>query len=220
MKKYTILSSAVASCLAAALQVSAQPTPITSSNPDFQDTATSSTQLNVGGRNSITGIFNIETDSGSITIGSDFSDAGAVYNDETGFNPLSETVVSGTINIWLKTTTGDTAEYTVNIDDPATGSILGPDNGKIQYDFGSGDLSGTAIASLNADGELSYTISNGGRGSGYTDFTVEDIVLQAFTTPDPAPDTSSAALMLSVGVAALGLAKRKLAARVARTDLA
>ena len=199
----------MAGCLAAALQVSAQPTPITSPNPDFQDTATSSTRLNVGGGNSITGTFNIETDSGSITIGSDFSDAGTVYNDETGFNPASETAISGTMNLWLKTTTGDTAEYTVNIDNPTTGSILGPDNGKVLYDFGSGDLSGTAIASLNSNGELNYTISNGGKGNGYTDFTVEDIVLQVVTA-DPAPDSSSTALLLGGGMAALCFLKRKM----------
>jgi opacity protein-like surface antigen len=195
--------------LLAANAANATPTPITSANPDFQDTATSSTRLNVGGGNSITGIFNIETDTGGVTIGSDFSDAGAVYNDETGFNTATETVVSGTMNLWLKTTTGDTAEFSVNIDDPTNGSISGPDNGKIQYDFGSGDLSGTAIASLNSDGELSYTISNGGMGDGYTDFTVEDIVLQVVTT-DPVPDSSSTVLLLGAVLTGIGFLRRKL----------
>jgi hypothetical protein len=112
------------------------------------------------------------------------------------------------MNLWLKTTVGDTVEFTVNIDNPTTGSILGPDNGKIQFDFGSGDLSGSAIASLNSDGQLTYTISNGGRGDGYTDFTVEDIVLQVDTT---VPDSGSTVLLLGGVMAALGVIKRRTA---------
>jgi hypothetical protein len=207
MNKLSALSTMAVTCLAA-LRVAAQPAPITSPIPDFQDTATSSTVLTVGGANSITGTFNIETDTGSITIGPDFSDAGAVYHDETGFNPALETAISGTMNLWLKTTVGDTVEFTVNIDNPTTGSILGPDNGKIQFDFGSGDLSGSAIASLNSDGQLTYTISNGGRGDGYTDFTVEDIVLQVDTT---VPDSGSTVLLLGGVMAALGVIKRRTA---------
>jgi protein with PEP-CTERM/exosortase system signal len=195
--------------LLAANAANATPTPITSANPDFQDTATSSTRLNVGGGNSISGTFNIENDAGSLTIGSDFSDAGTVYNDETGFNPAAETVVSGTMNLWLKTTTGSIAEFSVNIDSPETGSINGPNNGEIQYDFGSGDLSGTAIASLNSDGELSWSITNGGKGDGYTDFTVEDIVLQVVTT-DPVPDSSSTVLLLGAVLTGIGFLRRKL----------
>jgi len=199
-----------AGLILAANGANATPTPITSANPDFQDTATSVVRLNVGGGNSIAGTFNIETDTGGLTIGSDFSDAGTVFNDETGFNPALETAVSGTLNLWIKTTTGDIAEYSVNIDDPTTGQIDGPDNGKIQYDFGSGDLSGAAIASLNSDGELSWSITNGGMGSGYTDFTVEDIVLQVVTT-DPVPDSSSTVLLLGAVLTGIGLVRRKLA---------
>lgn len=186
-------------------RIIAQPSPITSPNPWFQDTATSSMRLNVGGKNSISGTFNIESDSGSVTIGTAFSDAGAVFNDETGFVPGSETAISGTMNLWLKTTTGSTAEFSVNIDDPATGTLFGPNNGKVQFDFGSGDLSGTALASLNSDGQLSYTISNGGVGSGYTDFTVEDIVLQV----DTVSDSASTALLLGGVLSGFWFLKRK-----------
>ena len=214
MKKHLILSSAVAFCLAATLQVSAQPTPITSPNPDFQDTATSSTRLDVGSTATITGTFNLETDSGSVTIGSGFSDVGTIYTDETGFNPLTESIVSGTLNLWLKTTAGDTVDYSVNLLDPTSGSIAGPNNNKVQYDFTDGSLTAGDISLLDNNGTLSYSIGNAGKGNGYTDFTVEDIVLQVATTPvagGSAPDSCSTALLLGGVAAAFGFIKRKMA---------
>ena len=43
----------------------------------------------------------------------------------------------------------------------------------------------------------------------YTDFTVEDIVLQVVTTGDPTPDSSSTALLLGGAVAVLGFLNRE-----------
>ena len=62
------------------------------------------------------------------------------------------------------------------------------------------------------NGQLSYTISNGGRGDGYTDFTVEDIVLQVVTTDPPprVPDASSTVLLFGGVLTGIGFVRRKL----------
>jgi hypothetical protein len=211
MKKLPLLRAVAATCFAAAFQVSAQvPTPLTPSQspPDFQDTATSSELLSNG--KGISGAFNLETDTGSITIGSAWTGHGAgnVYNDYTGFNPLTETAVSGTLNLWIEDSDGHSDSYSVDLGSSlfTSGDFPGPSGMKVTYNFTDGDLNGDLLTIINTKGELSYTITDTGTGDD-SDFTVDYMVLQVDTT---VPDSSSTALLLGGVLSAICFIKRKM----------
>jgi len=211
MKKLPLLSAVAATCFAAAFQVSAEiPTPLTPSQspPDFQDTASSTELLHNG--DGISGAFNLVSDTGSITIGKAWTGLGAgnVYNDYTGFNPATETAVSGTLNLWIEDSDGHSDSYLVDLGSTlfTSGDFPGPGGMKVTYNFTDGDLSGDLLTIINTSGELSYTIVDTGTGDD-SDFTVDYMVLQVDTT---VPDSCSTTLLLSGVFSALCFIKRKM----------
>lgn len=196
--KHTILSLiAVAGAIALGAQ-SAKATEYR--DADNWQTAGVGTLIGVGG--SVTSDFNIvvdEAQADTFTVDSppysvSTQNGGATFTSALGYTP-GNPVLDGTVSFWLRNTDGDTITILVGI-----GTLLtSADSGGVV--FQSQNLNLTLRADLQADGIITYTVSN----TGPTAVNFDYALLSATV-----PDGGLTIAFLGSAIVGLGLLRRKL----------
>jgi hypothetical protein len=231
MKTRILLTCITTACFAAALQVSAQPTPITSSaSGNYQAVNTfalpnngsiTAADLLLGHGESDSGTFNIESAGGNNTTTHDVSGPIAINPSPSSVTISSDFAGLGAGNIYsdvagFNSSLSQVTSGTINIwikdsDNTADevsvslsggGNIFSGSAGSATYDFTAGSLDSGAITLLNENGQFSYSIENTGTGDA-SDFTVDYAVLQVDTSPVNTPDGGSTGMLLGAALTAL-----------------
>lgn len=123
---------------------------------------------------------------------------GDTFDTILGYN-IGDPVIGGTVNFWFQATSGDTFNILVGLVD-----ILQSNNGVVS--FVSQGLNATLQADLQADGSISYLISNAGPGTIVFDYAL----LVAEVEASQIPDGGATAMLLGLGVLGMATLRRKL----------